>query len=129
MKRFTLIRTLDHADGTFGHLIHGDFHFVTAEPEAPRVGNKGRIPAGIYTCLWEPVGKFRGYALKGVPGFENVELHVGNTEDDTRGCILVGRRRGLLGGKEAILDSAVALRRLKMYLAHQPFELEILERF
>jgi len=137
MKRLLLIRTLDHKDGTFGHLIHGDFHLVTAEPEAPRTGNKGRIPAGTYRAVWEPVGKFKGYALKGVPGFENIELHVGNTEQDTRGCILLGRRRGRIWvtennagvEKEGVLESKVSLQNFEAYLKHEPFELEIIERW
>ncbi len=128
MKRLLLIRTIGSDDGTFGHLVHGDFHVVTAEPEASRAGNKGRIPPGTYRANWEPTGRLKGYALTGVPGFENVELHAGNTEDDTRGCILVGHRRGRLNGKEAVLNSRVALKRMERYLNHKPFELEIIER-
>jgi hypothetical protein len=125
-----LVRTISNVSGTFGHLVQGDFHLVTCEPEAPRSGNKGRIPAGKYSVLWEPVGRFQGYTLKGVPGFENVEIHVGNDEDDTHGCILLGMRRGISEhNKEAVLDSRVALERFNSYMKQQPFTLEIIERF
>ena len=133
MKTLLLIRTLSHQDGTFGHLLHDadrtGFHVHTLEPEAARQGNKGRIPSGVYDVLWEPVGKFRGYALKNVPGFENIEIHIGNTEDDTRGCILLGLRRGQLLNKEAVLDSGQAVTRLGQYLNYQPFKLAVIEHF
>ena len=129
MTRVSLIRTLQCADGTFGHLVHEDFHAVTAEPEAPREGNKGRIPAGTYHCIWEPYGKFRGYALKDVPGFTNIEMHIGNTEDDTLGCILLGLRRGKLAGKEAVLSSRTACERFSQHMKQQSFDLVISEEF
>ncbi len=129
MKRVLLIRTLQCDDGTFGHLLTGDFHAVTAEPEAPCKGNKGRISAGTYHCVWEPYGKFRGYALKDVPGFTNIEMHIGNTEDDTLGCILLGLRRGKLAGKEAVLSSRTACERFSQYMRQQSFDLVISEEF
>ncbi len=133
MIRVLLIRTLQCADGTFGHLLTEDFHAVTAEPEAPRKGNKGRIPSGTYHCLWEPYGKFRGYALKDVPGFKDVEIHIGNREEDTTGCILLGRRRGKVWkagkAKEGILGSGVMMTRFAQHMKQQSFDLVISEEF
>lgn len=129
MLRVRLLRTIEGIDGTFGHLVHGDFHVHTAEPEAPRPGNKGRIPPGTYQVEWEPTGRFKGYVLRDVPGFEAVEIHVGNIEEDTHGCILPGMRRGILNGKEAVLDSHLALARFEQHLGWQEFELVIEEDF
>ena len=129
MNQVIIIRMISNDDGTFGHLIHGDFHVYTLEPEAARKGNKGRIPAGIYPVVWEPEGRFQGYALKEVPGFENVEIHLGNTEVDTAGCILLGLRRGRLKEKEAVLASRQAINRFEQHMGWEDFELEIIERY
>jgi len=136
MRHLFLIRTLPHADGTFGHLLHDgpgtSFDCCTLEPEAARVGNKGRIPAGNYAVAWEPFGKFKGYAVKQVPGFDDVEIHLGNWEEDTHGCIVIGMRRGRLLNKqnvlkEAVLDSAMAVDRFSQYMQHADFHLTIVE--
>ncbi|KKM02380.1 hypothetical protein LCGC14_1785020 [marine sediment metagenome] len=62
-----------------------------------------RIPAGTYPLALRDVGRLHPkYAaqfpdihqgmlwVQNVPGFEWVYLHVGNRDDDTEGCILVG---------------------------------------
>lgn len=128
-KLVTLIRTIRCDDGVFGHLVEGDFHLVTAEPEMPREGNKGCIPPGSYRCVWEPYGKHKGYSVKGVPGFENIEIHGGNVESDTAGCVLLGTKRGKLSGKEAILNSQTALTAFNDRFDHGEFQLLIIERF
>lgn len=129
MKNATLVRTVKNNDGVFGHLVVDDLHLHTAEPEIPREGNKGCIPPGAYRVEWEPYGKFKGYAVKNVPGFENIEIHVGNTESDTAGCILLGNQRGRLGDKEAVLNSRLAVSKLNEHMEHGAFNLLIIERF
>ena len=62
-----------------------------------------RIPAGTYDVRLRTVGGFharysrkfpdihRGMLeLQNVPGFEYILIHVGNTQADTAGCLLVG---------------------------------------
>ncbi len=80
------------------------FLCFTLEDEARAVKVKGetRIPAGTYRLdLRRAGGLHTKYAelfpfhrgmlwLVGVPGFEWVYLHIGNDEDDTAGCPLVG---------------------------------------
>ena len=128
MRRLLLIRTVSIDDGTFGHCFHGDLHLVTCEPEAPRAGNKGRIPTGIYRCEWVPGEKFIGYMLRAVPGFEGVRIHSGNDELDTTGCILVGIRRGIdARNKESVLDSRRALAAFHLYMKQESFDLDIRE--
>lgn len=124
MRLYTLLRTLSIPDGTFGHFIHEDFHLVSGEPEEGK-----RIPAGTYVVKRDHTGHHQWYRLETVPGRENIEIHIGNTEDDSRGCILLGRRRGLVGKKEGVLDSKVAMERLVMYQGEEDFQLEIIERF
>lgn len=43
--------------------------------------------------------------IKDIPGFQYVLLHWGNTDDDTRGCLIVGRSVGTLGKQQGVLDS------------------------
>jgi hypothetical protein len=76
------------------------------------VWGETRIPEGIYGLDLRTVGGFHGrYGerfgdehkgmlwLQDVPGFEHVLIHIGNDDDDTAGCILVGdtSERGFIG--------------------------------
>ena len=67
-----------------------------------------RIPEGKYTVLPRRVGGFHRRYLKrfasfhrgmlhvqDVPGFEFILIHVGNTEKDTAGCLLLGETMNL----------------------------------
>ena len=62
-----------------------------------------RIPAGEYKVTLRTVGGFHNrYSerfssfhkgmlwVRDVPGFEYILIHVGNTDEDTAGCLLVG---------------------------------------
>ncbi len=83
----------------------GKFLCYTLEDEqrAIKVQGETRIPAGTYqVTLRKEGGKHAKYAAKygsmhkgmlwvrDVPGFEWILIHVGNTDDDTEGCLLVG---------------------------------------
>lgn len=130
MLLLPLIRTLPTDDGVFGHILYKDYHWHTLEPELPRVGNKGCIPSGIYQCSWDTKGKIIGYLLDKVYGFENVQIHIGNDELDTQGCILLGKRRGIdKRNKYAVLDSRDAIDEFHKILKKQSFILDISQRF
>lgn len=62
---------------------------------------KTRIPPGVYQVVKRTEGRFFAeYKLKfkhhfaleiaDVPGFEFILIHIGNTMEDTRGCLLTG---------------------------------------
>lgn len=102
-----------------------------------KVAAETRIPAGTYRIAPRTEGgmiqryKRRFPWHKGmlhlldVPGFKYVYIHVGNTDADTAGCILVGRGADL--GRMSIQGSVPAYQALygKIYDAAEAGELEI----
>ena len=78
---------------------------------AYKVKGRSAIPEGRYAVVisWSP--KFEAWLpiLLGVPKFEGIRIHAGNTSEDAEGCILVGKNREV--GK--VLDSRIWLHRLK----------------
>ena len=78
---------------------------------AYKVKGRSAIPEGRYAVVISYSPKFKQWLpiLLGVPKFEGIRIHAGNTAKDTEGCILVGKNREV--GK--VLDSRIWLHRLK----------------
>lgn len=105
-----LVKRISHdAESTVGELlVNGEKECFTCEdePRDKKVKGETRIPAGRYRVVLRKEGGFhqrylkkfgpqfhRGMLwLKDVPGFEWILIHIGNSEKDTDGCILVGAR-------------------------------------
>ena len=99
-------RFVSDSDSTIGRLnIDGLFECFTIEDEfrVDKVPAETRIPAGTYEVGVRDVGgfhsryskKFPGLhqgmlEIKDVPGFTYILFHIGNTDEHTAGCILVG---------------------------------------
>ena len=81
------------------------------EHGAYKVKGRSAIPEGRYPVVitWSPKMKQWLPILLGVPKFEGIRIHAGNTAEDTEGCILVGKNREV--GK--VLDSRIWVQRLK----------------
>ena len=102
--RFVLTRILFADSWTLGSLATAyGYHCWTCEDtvRAPgiKVPGKTAIPAGNYRVVVDYSPKFGRMLphLLGVPGFDGIRIHPGNTAQDTEGCILPGSIPGTIG--------------------------------
>lgn len=93
-------------EDTIGMLfVDGIFGCFTLEDQKQtvKVPSETRIPVGRYRIFLRTEGKHHiQYAakfpaihkgmlhLQNVPGFEYILIHIGNTDKDTQGCLLIG---------------------------------------
>ena len=63
----------------------------------PKVKGGTAIGTGVYEVIINFSARFQRQLplLIGVPNFDGIRIHSGNTEDDTSGCILVGTQLSL----------------------------------
>ena len=126
MKTLTLTRIAKRADYTIGRLEdeNGVKICDTLEPTwrdykggELKVPRKSAVPEGTYPVVITKSWKFGKYLplLVGVPGFEGIRIHSGNTSKDTEGCILVGQN--LEKGK--VLMSRITLERLMKLIENE----------
>lgn len=104
--KLKVIRFSDSADDTLGMLLLDDkFFCFTLEDEYrhEKVSGETRIPDGIYqlgiqhtlTPMTISYRKRRNWFenhlhIKNVPNFTSIYIHIGNDDEDTAGCLLVG---------------------------------------
>lgn len=98
---------------TLGQLLREDRSVVCQTLELPWRDNHhgvSCIPTGTYAArrLWSPAHRRELFWIEGVPDRLAIELHIGNTIRDTRGCILLGQSRTHLGDQPALLHSRLA---------------------
>lgn len=84
-----------------------------------KVFGKTAIPYGRYEVLMTYSNRFRQTMplLLGVPGFEGVRIHSGNTAEDTEGCILVGYVKDVLNSR--VMNSRTAISELYMLITEK----------
>lgn len=100
------------ARSTIGELhVDGKFECYTLEDAVRPVKIKGvtAIPAGVYEVVVNFSQRFQRPLplLLGVPNFDGVRIHAGNTDADTEGCLLVGKSKAadFIGGSRAAFDA------------------------
>lgn len=136
-----LVRNLSTDQGTPGKLTlpeGGSMDGWTCFTlECPWRDNQRRIsciPFGSYICEIVDSPKFgRVYEVQGVPGRSAILIHSGNYggdkslgyRSDIMGCILLGMKRGMLSGQEAVLSSRVARDEFMRRMDGQSFILNI----
>lgn len=95
-----LKRTNFREDGIFSELLgdEGQNLFITLEHSYPsNMGNYfPKIPDGSYECirgmhrLIDMDHDFETFEITGVKGHYDILFHIGNFQDDSSGCVLVG---------------------------------------
>ena len=82
-----------------------------------KIPKKSAIPESTYRVVVTKSQRFQKYLplLVGVPGFEGVRIHAGNTSRDTEGCILVGQN--IQVGK--VLWSRITLEKLMKLIENE----------
>lgn len=70
------------------------------------------IPAGTYEVKyrWSEKHQRNLFHVENVPGFTEVEIHIGNYPKDTLACLLVGETRGedFIGNSHGAFDALMA---------------------
>lgn len=98
-----LIRSWPLIDRTIGRLfVDGVFECYTCEDtvrEGPKIPGETAIPYGVYKVIINLSKRFKRLMmlLLNVPDFSGIRVHGGNTEADTKGCILVGSEKDASG--------------------------------
>lgn len=97
-----LIRTDFREDGIFGILMHAEdganFECRTLEHSYGQNGHgwRPKLPPGQYICvkgmhtLDHHPQPFEAFEVMGVPGHHGILFHIGNFNNDSDGCILLG---------------------------------------
>ncbi len=116
-------------NGTLGTFWIDDrfLSYTLEDPDNNNEKNNSCIPEGAYQCIphngphWKNV-----WEITNVPDRDAILIHAGNTIEDVKGCIAVGRKIGILNGLPAVLESRLALEDLQERLP-KSFELSIID--
>lgn len=134
-----LTRFRSSEQGTLGTLFIPEVNFSCYTIELPWLDNKPRIsciPIGEYKVIPYSSAKFgQTYLLLGVPNRTGILIHTGNLAGDkskgyithSQGCILVGKKTGLISGQKAVLFSVSAMVELRLAVGKNQFSLVVKE--
>lgn len=108
-------------------MVDGQFICFGLEDEyrEEKVVGETRIPAGTYKITLRTEGGFnqrykkrfpdihKGMLhIRNVPNFEYILIHCGNTDEHTKGCLLVGMQANTEPGNMSVVSSAVAYKKI-----------------
>lgn len=111
-------------------LIDGEEFQVIERPWLNNKSNESCIPVGTYKVTYLPrsaSGRYRKvFHIRQVEGRSGILIHQGNLVEHSKGCLIIGKRRGRLGSKAAVLNSKTALNELNKITGGEDFTLQIL---
>lgn len=97
-----LTRYDSNENGIFGTLASNDGVFVASTLEHAFEQDDGsympKLNAGSHECVLgthqlDHGGPFQAYEITGIPGHKGILFHIGNTNKDSDGCVLLGADR------------------------------------
>lgn len=117
-------------DGIFSHLedAKGNFLFVTLEHSFDM---KPKVYDGTFTCVrgvhrLHNLVPFETFEITGVSGHTNLLFHVGNYNDDSDGCALVGMETAQSDKGQMVTHSMIAFSKFMSLLdGQQTFSLVV----
>lgn len=117
----TLKRTMFRPDGIFSGLLYPDgsrFCFTLehgfkgletypADDSGAQLTYQPKIPPGVYTCKrrHSPHFGFDVFQVMDVPNCTFIEIHPGNFDKDSDGCICLGDAIAQIGADEMVTNS------------------------
>lgn len=103
-----IVRYSEIEDGMFGVMTYnGDPFSMCLEPNDRGNGRNSCIPPGVYRCKRHSGPKYKNtWEITGVPGRSAILFHIGNIEDNSLGCILLGKSLGSVRNKLAVVTSS-----------------------
>lgn len=135
--KITLTRKVLTAGFTLGTIAFGGYKFATVEDPVRelthctattctgKINGQTAIPAGTYEIrdTYSPRFGKNMLELVGVPGFQGIRIHSGNTADDTEGCLILGMRHtgnGVADSRAAMAqfnqEARAALKRGRLFI-------------
>ena len=128
-----LIRVSRTAEATYGVLLWSGVPFAVTLEDAWRDNARevSCIPAGTYACKRVDSPRFGDtFEITDVPGRSHILFHRGNTEADTKGCVLVGESFNPVAGRPGITASNEGFSEfLRLTQDTLEFQFEITEAF
>lgn len=105
--------------GCFGALLINNVPYCVTLEETwlDNIPNESCIPAGCYKVVKHNSHKFGDvWKILNVEGRTDILMHIGNTELDSTGCVLLGKYFADFGDKRGVADSKNTLNMLKSLL-------------
>jgi len=116
---------------TLGRLMYGGHTKAVIErPDLDNARNISCIPAGEYDCYYlerSGSGRYKGvYHIQNVKDRSGILMHAGNFVEHSKGCLILGTKHGMLGGKRAVIQSRSAVKHLRDHFNNERFKLLVI---
>jgi len=127
----TLTRSEFRIDGIFGIMLDDNGRQIAVTLEHAFANGAAwypKLPDGIYSCQRYHSPKF-GYdvfQIMNVPNATYIEIHIGNFNDDSNGCVLLGDSVSPANGAWAITSSKITfLNFMQLQIGLDQFQLTV----